>query len=74
MVIVDAGIEELRKSVAMTPDSFDSLVYLNLVLRQKARLEVDPVVQQALIAEAVTLQDKARAIVAARKAKEAAAS
>ncbi len=74
MVIVDAGIEELRKSVAMTPDSFDSLVYLNLVLRQKARLEVDPVIQQALIAEAVTLQDKARVIVAARKAKEAAAS
>jgi len=72
--IIEAGIEQLRQSVSMTPDSFDSLVYLNLVLRQKARLEVDPEKQQALIAEAVILQDKARAIVAARKAQEAAAS
>ncbi|MBP7586487.1 MAG: tetratricopeptide repeat protein [Thermoanaerobaculia bacterium] len=73
-VIVDAGIEALRKSVAMTPDSFDSLVYLNLILREKAKLEVDPVKQQELIAEAVIYQDKAKAIVAARKAQAAAAS
>lgn len=73
-VIVDAGVDSLRKSVAMTPDSFDSLVYLNLILREKAKLEVDPVVQQALIAEAVIYQDKAKAIVAARKAQAAAAS
>jgi hypothetical protein len=73
-VIVDAGIESLRKSVAMTPDSFDSLVYLNLILREKAKLEVDPVKQQELIAEAVIYQDKAKAIVAARKAQAAAAS
>ena len=73
-VVVDAGIEFLRKSVAAAPDSFDSLVYLNLILREKAKLEVDPVVQQALIAEAVIFQDKAKAIVAARKAQAAAAS
>lgn len=73
-LIVDAGIDALRKSVALTPDSFDSLVYLNLILREKAKLEVDPEKQQALIAEAVIYQDKAKAIVAARKAKEAAAS
>ena len=72
--IVDAGIEALRKSVAMTPDSFDSLVYLNLILREKAKLEVDPEKQQALIAEAVVFQDRAKAIVAKRKAAEAAAS
>ncbi len=73
-VIVDAGIDFLRKSVASTPDSFDSLVYLNLILREKAKLEVDPEKQQALIAEAVIYQDKAKAIVAARKAQAAAAS
>ena len=73
-VVVDAGIESLRKSVAMTPDSFDSLVYLNLILREKAKLEVDPVKQQEWIAEAVIFQDKAKAIVAARKAQTAAAS
>jgi tetratricopeptide (TPR) repeat protein len=72
--IVDAGIDFLRKSVAATPDSFDSLVYLNLILREKAKLELDPVKQQALIAEAVIFQDKAKAIVAARKAQAAAAS
>ncbi len=73
-VIVDAGIDFLRKSVSLTPDSFDSLVYLNLILREKAKLEVDPEKQQALIAEAVIYQDKAKAIVAARKAQTAAAS
>jgi tetratricopeptide (TPR) repeat protein len=73
MRIVDLGIEDLRKSVQMTPDSFDSNVYLNLILREKAKIETDPVVQQALIAEAVTYQDKARAIVAKRKAEAAAA-
>lgn len=72
--IVDAGIEFLRKSVAAAPDSFDSLVYLNLILREKAKLELDPVKQQELIAEAVIYQDKAKAIVAARKAQAAAAS
>ena len=73
-VIVDAGIEALRKSVSLTPDSFDSLVYLNLILREKAKLELDPVKQQELIAEAVIYQDKAKAIVAARKTQAAAAS
>jgi tetratricopeptide (TPR) repeat protein len=71
--VVELGIEDLRKSVQMTPDSFDSNVYLNLILREKAKLETDPVVQQALIAEAVTYQDKAKQIVAKRKAEAAAA-
>jgi tetratricopeptide (TPR) repeat protein len=74
MPIVDTGIEFLRKSVAMTPDSFDSLVYLNLIIREKAKLETDPVKQQELIAEAIVYQDKAKEIVAKRKATEAAAS
>jgi tetratricopeptide (TPR) repeat protein len=76
MPIVDAGIEELRKSVSMTPDSFDSLVYLNLILREKAKLVAltDPEGAQAIIAEAIIFQDKAKAIVAKRKAAEAAAS
>ena len=72
--VVETGIEALRKSVKMTPDSFDSNVYLNLILREKAKLETDPETQQALIAEAITYQDKAKAIVAARKAQPAAAT
>lgn len=74
MKIVDLGIEALRKSVRMAPESFDSNVYLNLILREKAKLETDPEKQQALIAEAIIYQDKAKAIVAARKAQPAAAT
>jgi hypothetical protein len=57
----------------MTPESFDSNVYLNLILREKAKLELDPVVQQELINEAIKYQDKAKEIVAKRKAQAAAA-
>ena len=73
MRIVELGIENLRKSVQMTPESFDSNVYLNLILREKAKLETDPVIQQELIAEAVKYQDKAKEIVQKRKAEAAAA-
>jgi hypothetical protein len=71
--IVDLGIESLRKSVQMAPESFDSNVYLNLILREKAKLETDPVIQQELIAEAVKYQDKAKEIVQKRKAQAATA-
>jgi tetratricopeptide (TPR) repeat protein len=72
--VVELGITALRKSVQMTPDSFDSNVYLNLILREKAKLELDPVKQQELIAEAITYQDKAKLIVQQRKAQAAAAA
>lgn len=71
--IVNLGIEALRKSVQMAPESFDSNVYLNLILREKAKLETDPVIQQELIAEAVRYQDKAKEIVQKRKAQAATA-
>ena len=74
MRVVELGIAALRKSVQMTPDSFDSNVYLNLILREKAKLETDPVKQQELIAEAITYQDKAKVIVQKRKAQAAAAA
>lgn len=72
--IVEMGIEALRRSVKMAPDSFDSNVYLNLILREKAKLETDPEKQQALIAEAIIYQDRAKAIVVARKAQAATAA
>lgn len=72
MQIVDLGIEALKKSVDMTPDSFESNVYYNLILREKAKLETDPEKQQALIAEAVIYQDKAKLIVQKRKEQAAA--
>jgi tetratricopeptide (TPR) repeat protein len=70
--IVDLGIESLRKSVQMAPESFDSNVYLNLILREKAKLELDPEKQQAIIAEAMTYQEKAKAIAKAKKSAPAA--
>jgi tetratricopeptide (TPR) repeat protein len=73
MKVVDLGIEALKKSVELAPDSFESNVYYNLILREKAKLETDPEKQQALIAEAVIYQDKAKAIVAKRKEQAGAA-
>lgn len=72
MKVVELGIEALKKSVDMAPDSFESNVYYNLILREKAKLETDPEKQQALIAEAIVYQDKAKLIVQKRKDQAAA--
>ena len=66
-----------KRSTAMTINPTNGSPFApggDLILREKAKLELDPVKQQELIAEAVIFQDKAKAIVAARKAQAAAAS
>lgn len=70
--IVDQGVAALKRAVEQEPDLFESNVYYNLILREKAKLELDPVKQQEIIAEALKYQDKAKAIVKARKAAGAA--
>ena len=65
--VVERGIAVLRRAVAQQPDSFDGNVYLNLILREKAKLEPDPVKQQQIIAEAVTFQEKAKALAQAKR-------
>lgn len=60
--VVDTGIATLRQAAAQKPDSFEANVYYNLILREKAKLELDPDKQQELIAEALRYQEKAKAL------------
>lgn len=39
---VEMGLASLRKSIELKPDYFDSMFYLGLMLREKAKLETDP--------------------------------
>ena len=54
--IVDTGIQSVEKALRIKPDNFDALTYINLLYREKAKLETDPAKQQ----EFVALADKYR--------------
>jgi tetratricopeptide (TPR) repeat protein len=70
--VVETGVAALKRAVEQQPEAFESNVYYNLILREKAKLELDPEKQQALIAEAMTYQEKAKAIAKTKKAAPAA--
>lgn len=50
--IVDAGLAALDKALKLKPDSFDALTYVNLLYREKAKMEPDPAKQADLVATA----------------------
>jgi hypothetical protein len=52
----------------MKPDYFESMAYLNLLWRQQALLETDPVKAQADVAQADAIRNKAVEIIRAKKA------
>ena len=68
MAIIEKGEAALQHAIQMKPDYFESIVYLNLLYRQQALVETDPVKQQALIKQADDLKTRAVEIVKARKA------
>lgn len=68
LAIIQRGEAALQRAIEMKPDYFESIVYLNLLYRQQALVETDPVKQQALIAQADALKNKAVEIIKARKA------
>ena len=68
MAIIQRGEAALQHSIDLKPDYFESIVYLNLLFRQQALVETDPAKQQALIAQADALKNKAVEIIKARKA------
>lgn len=70
--MVETGISMLRRAVELQPQAFESNVYLNLILREKVKLEPDPEVQQTILAEATIYQEKAKAIAQAKKQSPAA--
>jgi tetratricopeptide (TPR) repeat protein len=72
LAIIEKGKSALQKSIAMKKDYFEAMVYLQLLLRQQAPIETDPVKQQALLAEADRIRNEAIAIVRKKKAEAAA--
>ncbi|HEY4640375.1 MAG TPA: tetratricopeptide repeat protein [Thermoanaerobaculia bacterium] len=66
--IIDKGKQALQHSIDMKPDYFESMAYLNLLWRQQALLETDPVKAQADVAQADAIRNKAVEIIRAKKA------
>jgi tetratricopeptide (TPR) repeat protein len=50
--IVDEGLEALNKAVQMKPDYFEAISYINLLYREKAKMETDPAKKQEYTATA----------------------
>ena len=50
--IVDEGLDALNKALQIKPDYFEALSYVNLLYREKAKIETDPAKQQEYIATA----------------------
>jgi len=53
------GLEAEDKALALSPDYYEAVAYKNILLRQEALYEKDPVKQKALIAEADVLFKRA---------------
>ena len=68
MAIIEKGKAALQKAISLKPDYFESIVYLNLLFRQQALVETDPLKQQELIKQADELKNRAVEIIKARKA------
>jgi len=69
LALIEKGKTVLQKAIDMRPDYFEAMAYLNLLFRQQALVETDPVRQQALIAQADAIRNQAVAIINARKKK-----
>jgi len=66
--IIQKGEGALQKAIQMKPDYFEAMAYLNLLYRQQAVTETDPVKQQALVAEADKIRNQAVEIIRKKKA------
>ncbi|HVR38811.1 MAG TPA: tetratricopeptide repeat protein [Thermoanaerobaculia bacterium] len=72
MHIIDEGRNALQRAIELKPDYFESMAYLNLLYRQQALVETDPVKQQALIAQADAIRTRAVEIIKKKRAEAAA--
>ena len=57
--IVSDGMEALQKALKIKPDNFDALTYMNLLYREKAKLETDEAKKQEDIAAADKYREQA---------------
>lgn len=69
--LVEEGLNALQKAIELKPNDADSMVYLNLMYRQKAEIDSDNETREADLKEAESWVDKA---LAARKAGTASGS
>jgi tetratricopeptide (TPR) repeat protein len=69
--LVDEGLKALNKAIDLKPNDADSMVYLNLMYRQKAEIDTDDDTRQADLKQAEDWVNKA---LAARKAGTASGS
>jgi tetratricopeptide (TPR) repeat protein len=69
--LVDEGLKALSKAIELKPNDADSMVYLNLMYRQKAEIDTDEADRQADLKQAESWVNKA---LAARKAGTASGS
>jgi tetratricopeptide (TPR) repeat protein len=66
--ILNQGKEALQHAIDMKPDYSEAMAYLNLLWRQQALMETDPLKAQADIAQADAIRNKAIQIFQQRKA------
>jgi tetratricopeptide (TPR) repeat protein len=57
--LVDEGLNALKKALELKPNDSDSMVYLNLMLRQKAEIDPDDATRQADLKDAEAWVNKA---------------
>jgi tetratricopeptide (TPR) repeat protein len=70
--VVDTGLKASEKAVTLKPDYFEAMAYYNLLYREKAKLELDPVIAAEWTAKAEEWTKKAIAVRDAQKARDAA--
>jgi tetratricopeptide (TPR) repeat protein len=69
--IIEKGKAALQHAIDMKTDYFEAMAYLNLLWRQQALVETDPVKAQADVAQADAIRNKAVEIIRAKKAASA---
>ena len=57
--IIDQGLAALDKALKIKPDNFDALTYINLLYREKAKIEPDEAKKQEYIATAERYREQA---------------
>lgn len=67
LAYIEKGKGALQRASELRADYFEAVVYMNLLFREQAKVELDPIKQQELIAQAETWRNKAVAINKARK-------
>ena len=68
LAIIEKGRAALTRAMELRPDYLEAIAYQNLLYRQQALIETDPVKQQEMIAKAEALRGQAMEINKKRKA------